>query len=55
MNLKGFLINKVMNLRAKWICIIVSICLKTVGRASNVKLTMLDPIGQIFHMGENFD
>jgi hypothetical protein len=38
-NLKGLLINKVTNLYAKWTCIIVSLFLTAMGRASDVNLS----------------
>jgi hypothetical protein len=50
-NSKGLLINRVTNLKVKWTCVIVSLCFTAVGQASYVKLTMLEPIGQILESG----
>jgi hypothetical protein len=54
-NSKVLLINRVTDPRAKWACIIISLFLIIVGRASNVKLTMFDPIDQILQSGAQFD
>jgi hypothetical protein len=50
-NSKGMLINRVVEPHAKWTCIIVSLFFTVVGQDSYVKLTMLEPIGQIIQSG----
>jgi hypothetical protein len=54
-NSKGILINKVIDPYAKWIFIIISLCFTVHSRASDVKLTMLEPIGQILDSRAQFD
>jgi hypothetical protein len=54
-NSKGLLINRVIELKEKWTCIIVSLCFTVAGQASDVKLTMLEPISQILQSGAKFD
>jgi hypothetical protein len=49
-NSKGLLINKITELRAYWTAIILSLCFKPVGRASDVKMTMVEAITQFIRM-----
>jgi hypothetical protein len=54
-NSKGFLINRVIELKAKWTCVIVSLCFTATGWVSDVKLTMLEPISEILQSGAKCD
>jgi hypothetical protein len=54
-NSKGLLIKKITNLRARWTSIIVSLCFTPVGQVSDVKMTMIESIGQVFQKVKNFN
>jgi hypothetical protein len=54
-NAKWLLINTLTNLCAKWTYIIIYLCFTTVVRASDVKLTMMEPIRKIMELGAQFD
>jgi hypothetical protein len=49
-NSKGLLINKITDLRARWTAIIISLCFTPAGRASDVKMTMVESIAQVIRM-----
>jgi hypothetical protein len=54
-NSKGFLINKITDLKARWTAIIVSLCFTPTGRASDVKMMMVESIGQVYKNVERFN
>jgi len=54
-NSKGLLINKIIDLRAHSASIIISLCFKPVGRASDVKKTMVEEITQVYKNMERFN
>jgi hypothetical protein len=54
-NSKGLLINKILDLHARWTAIIVSLFFTPVGQAFDVKMTMVESIGQIFKKAEIFN
>jgi hypothetical protein len=54
-NSKGLLINKIPDLCARWTAIIVSLFFTPAGRASDVKMTMVESIDQIFKKEEIFN
>lgn len=43
------------NSLVKWDCIIITLYLTPIGRASNVKLTMLESIGEIMKSGKTYN
>jgi hypothetical protein len=47
-NSKGLLINKITNLRACWTAIIIYLCFTPAGRASDIKMTMVEAIAQVY-------